>query len=310
MRSVNIDYALEGDVFNIQRFSLNDGPGIRTIVFLKGCPLRCWWCCNPESQKLRPVILYDVVSCIHCGSCLKVCPEPGALSPENPAFVDYQKCTGCGECVAVCPAGALAQKGKKMTVQQVIREVKKDAAYYRRTGGGITISGGEPLMQYRFTAEILKAGQAQGWNTAIETTGYTYEEAALDAVLPYLDLALMDAKAPNDELHKKFTGVSNEVIKKNARRIAKEAGDTIIRVPTIPGVNASAETIREIADFAKDLGVKEVHLLPYHKLGENKYHLMGLEYKMPEDTKTPNREEMAAFKKVVESAGLTCKIGG
>ncbi|WP_329887672.1 glycyl-radical enzyme activating protein [Pseudoramibacter faecis] len=310
MRSVNIDYALEGDVFNIQRFSLNDGPGIRTIVFLKGCPLRCWWCCNPESQKLRPVIFYDVVSCIHCGSCLKVCPEPGALSPENPAFVDYQKCTGCGECVAVCPAGALAQKGEKMTVQQVIREVKKDAAYYRRTGGGITISGGEPLMQYRFTAEILKAGQAQGWNTAVETTGYTYEEEALDAVLPYLDLALLDAKAPNDELHKKVTGVSNEVIKKNARRIAKEAGNTIIRVPTIPGVNASAETIREIADFTKDLGVKEVHLLPYHKLGENKYHLMGLEYKMPEDTKTPNREEMAALKKVVESAGLTCKIGG
>ena len=306
----NINYGMEGSVFNIQRFSLNDGPGIRTIVFLKGCPLRCLWCCNPESQKLQPVVLYQAENCIHCGSCLKVCPVPGALSPDNPHFIDYDKCNGCGECAAVCPADALVQKGKKMTVQQVIREVKKDASYYRRTNGGMTLSGGEPLMQYKFAAELLKAAKAQGWNTTIETTGYTTNEEALDLVLPHVDLALLDAKAPNDEIHKKFTNVSNQVIRKNAVRIAQEAGETIVRVPTIPGVNADDRTIAEIIEYAKSLqSVCEIHLLPYHTLGQNKYELLGIPYRMPE-TQTPSRETMNHFKDMVEAAGLKCKIGG
>ena len=306
----NIQYGLEGNVFNIQRFSLNDGPGIRTIVFLKGCPLRCLWCCNPESQKLQPVVLYQVDNCIHCGSCLQVCPVPGALSPDNPHFIDYDKCNGCGECAAVCPADALTQKGKPMTVQQVIREVKKDASYYRRTNGGMTLSGGEPLLQYEFAAELLKAAKSQGWHTAIETTGYTTNEEALDKVLPHVDLALLDAKAPNDAIHKKFTNVSNQVIRKNAVRIAQEAGETIVRVPTIPGVNADDRTIAEIIEYAKSLqSVCEIHLLPYHTLGQNKYELPGIPYRMPE-TQTPSRETMNHFKDMVEAAGLKCKIGG
>lgn len=310
MSPERINYGLEGSVFNIQRFSLNDGPGIRTIVFLKGCPLRCWWCSNPESQLLRPVITFEADSCIGCGSCLKVCPDKDAKKPADIPLINNKKGVDCSECAAVCPAGALTQKGEKMTVQQVIREVKKDAAYYRRTNGGITISGGEPLLQYEFTAELLKAGKAQGWNTAIETTGYTTDQKALDMVLPYLDLALLDAKAPNDEIHKKYTGVSNKIIRENAKRISAEAGNTIIRVPTIPQVNADPDTILEISKYAKSLGVHEVHLLPYFTFGRSKYDLLGFEYKMPDSIKPPSRDVMNTLKKVVEGVGLKCKIGG
>jgi len=302
-----INYSMEGLVFDIQRFSIHDGPGIRTIVFLKGCPLSCRWCSNPESQKLKPVIMYQEANCIHCGKCIAACKK-GAISINNKGFINRDVCTACGECVNVCPASALTIKGRKMTVEQVVKELKKDATNYRRSGGGITLSGGEPLVQSEFAKEIFKACKAQGWHTAIETTGYAKAEI-IENVFPYVDLALMDIKNINSNIHKEYTGVSNEIILENANKISKIT-KMVVRVPVIPGFNSSEQSILETCKFVKILNnVDTVHLLPYHTYGENKYDLLGRDYLMKE-SKTLNSDEIENLKKIVESQGIKCIIGG
>lgn len=306
MTSVN--YKAEGIVFDIQRFSINDGPGIRTIVFLKGCPLSCLWCCNPESQKLEPVVMYSKEKCISCKRCMEACTY-GAIDTANKGFIDRQKCVGCGECVSICPTGALTLKGENMTVEEVIRILKKDRTIYRKSGGGITISGGEPLVQWKFTTELLKACKSQGWNTAIETTGYGSEEA-VESVFKFVDHVLLDIKSTDSNIHKEVTGVSTELILRNAARIA-EIAPVVIRVPTIPTINAFDEEFINISTLAKTLkGVDMIHILPYHVYGENKYGLIGREYPMGYDIKPLPKEEAAKFKKIVEDQGLKCVIGG
>ncbi len=303
----SINYNASGTVFDIQRFSLHDGPGIRTIVFLKGCPLSCKWCSNPESQNMKPVIMYKKNECLHCGRCINACSRK-AISFENKTFIDRSICTGCGECANACPAGALVVKGKTMTVQQLIRELKKDATTYRRSGGGITLSGGEPLVQYEFAAELLRACKAQGWDTAIETTGAGITEA-VEKVIPYVDTVLLDIKHLDTEKHKKFTGIGNEQILKNAARIS-QISSTVVRVPVIPGFNYSEEEIRAITEFAKMLrGVRTIHLLPYHTFGENKYDLLGRDYALA-DIKPLKPEELEHLKTMVEREGFQCIIGG
>ena len=303
----SINYNLTGSVFDIQRFSLHDGPGIRTIVFLKGCPLSCLWCSNPESQNRKPVILFKASDCIHCGRCIAVC-KLGAISPDNKNWVDRDKCSGCGECANACPAGALVLKGRTMSVQQVIRELKKDATTYRRSGGGITLSGGEPLVQHQFASELLKACKGQGWNTAIETTGIGTGEA-VETVIPYVDTVLLDIKHMDRETHRKYTGATNEIALKNAHRIS-QISQTVIRIPVIPGFNYTPEDIGAIAEYARTLvGVRTIHLLPYHSFGENKYDLMGQEYLL-KDIKPLNPEDLSECKAVVESYGFECMIGG
>ncbi|KNZ40258.1 glycyl-radical enzyme activating protein [Acetobacterium bakii] len=305
---MEINYDLEGIVFDIQRFSIHDGPGIRTIVFLKGCPLACWWCCNPEAQSIKPIMMYQIGRCIHCGLCLSVCPQ-GALSAQNPGFIDRNKCIACGECAKICPTEALVLKGKTMTIKEVMDILRKDEAIYRHSNGGVTISGGEALVQHEFTTELLKACQVNGWHTAMETTGYTTSEQALNEVFTYLDLVLMDVKSGDDETHKKYTGVSNALIQQNARKITEKAR-TVVRVPTIPGVNADEKSFRNICDFAATLsGVDTIHILPYHTYGENKYDLLGRPYRMG---KTPSltQNQIEILKDVVESKGFHCIIGG
>lgn len=302
-----INYSLEGLIFDIQRFSIHDGPGIRTIVFLKGCPLSCKWCSNPESQSLKPVIMYQEMNCIHCGRCISACKK-GAISISNKGFINRDICTACGECVNVCPASALTLKGKKMTVEQVIKELKKDATNYRRSGGGITLSGGEPLVQSDFSKELLKACRAQGWHTAIETTGYGSPEN-IEKVFPYIDLALMDIKNVNSDIHKQFTGISNEIILRNAARIS-EITKMVVRVPVIPKFNSSEESILEICKFVRNLkNIDTIHLLPYHTYGENKYKLLGRDYLMKE-SRNLYSDEIENLKKIVESQGMICIIGG
>ncbi|SDB23087.1 glycyl-radical enzyme activating protein [Eubacterium oxidoreducens] len=303
-----INYALEGLVFDIQRFSVNDGPGIRTIVFLNGCPLRCEWCSNPESQLLRPVVMFNELECIHCKACLSVCKQ-GAISPENKALIDYSKCVGCGECSLVCPVDALVMKGRKMTIEQVVKELKKDGTNYRRSGGGLTISGGEPLMQHEFTKELLKAAHAQGWNTAIETTACASEEVIRD-VLPHVDLALADVKNMDAQVHKQYTGVSNEQILSGIQLIS-QITNICVRVPVIPGFNDKKEDIKRIAQFAKTLNqehLKGVNLLPYHSLGENKYKMLGRDYLL-HGVKMIEKEDISVLKDVVEQSGVNCRIG-
>ncbi|BBF42473.1 pyruvate formate-lyase activating enzyme [Lachnospiraceae bacterium KM106-2] len=302
-----INYSLEGLVFDIQRFSIHDGPGVRTIVFLKGCPLSCKWCSNPESQSIKPVVMFNPSECIHCGTCMKVCRQ-GAIDPSNKGLIDRDRCIGCGECANACPTGALVLKGKRMSVEQVIMELKKDATNYRRSGGGITISGGEPLVQHEFCKEILKAANAQGWHTAIETTACASKEV-LEDVIPHVDLALMDIKQMDPDVHKKYTGITNDLIL-SGTKIVSHLTKTIVRVPVIPGFNNRKEDILSIASYAKELsGVDTLHLLPYHSYGENKYGLLGRDYFM-KDTKTLSETEIEGLKEIVESQGLKCIIGG
>lgn len=302
-----IDYGAEGIVFNIQRFSIHDGPGVRTIVFLKGCPLSCKWCSNPESQSRHPVVMYDPSSCLHCGRCMDVCTR-GAINPANPYWIDRDKCGNCGKCAAACPAGALVLKGKTMSVGELVREIQKDETVFRRSGGGVTLSGGEPLMQAKFSAELLKACHAHGWHTAVETTGCG-SESDIRMMFPHLDLVLMDIKNCRDDPHVQCTGVSNKLILKNADLISGIA-NTVIRVPVIPGFNDSEKDIAEICRFAKTLhNIHTIHLLPYHTYGENKYALLGREYQMP-DIKSPSEEEMQRLKEIVEREGFRCVIGG
>lgn len=303
-----IDYNKKGTVFNIQRFSVNDGPGIRTTVFLKGCPLSCNWCSNPESQNRHKQIMFNIKNCIGCHKCEKVC-KVKAIDFSYPNRIDRDKCTNCGECAEVCYLGALVVSGEEMTVEEVLKKLKKDAIQFRNSNGGITLSGGEPLMQAEFTVELLKACKAMGFHTAMETTAYASKET-INNVMPYLNLVLLDIKTLNSNRHKEYIGTDNEIILENAKEIVKLGKDVIIRVPVIPEFNADKESIRDIAMFAKKLGkVKEIHLLPYHKLGINKYECIGKEYNMKEEIATPSDEFMLNLKKVVEDLGIYCNIG-
>ncbi len=302
-----IEYDLEGTVFNIQRYSLHDGPGIRTIPFLKGCPLACKWCSNPESQKPQPEIMYQKSNCIHCGKCFEAC-RYGALSKENPYMVDRDRCVACGACAEVCPTNALVLKGKKMTVWEVIHELQKDENIYRRSDGGITLSGGESLSQPKFTRELLRACKERGWHTAIETTGMTTKEI-IESVMPFVDLALTDIKIIDPSIHKKVTGVDNQIILENLIRISNLT-KTIVRIPVIPNVNDNIEAIREIAEFTKLMkNINEIHLLPYHNFGENKYNLLGRIYPLHGVKELP-KDKINLLKQEIEKFDIACQIGG
>ena len=302
-----IAYEKEGVVFDIQRYSIHDGPGIRTIVFLKGCPLACQWCSNPESQDLKPVVMFSKASCVSCGKCVQACPQ-GAISLNHPGLVDRFRCTGCGACAEVCLPGALTMKGRAMSVWQVMQELQKDATHYRRSGGGVTLSGGEPLVQSEFARELLRACKEKGWSTAMETTGHAPKEV-VEHVMPFVDHALVDIKAIDPAVHESRTGVSNRLILENAIRISTLTS-TVVRVPLISGVNADRASIEAIGKFAQLMpGVNTVHLLPYHTYGENKYELLGRKYTMI-GTKPLAAQTVDMLKGVVEGLGLRCVIGG
>jgi len=302
-----VDYEMEGVLFNIQRYSLHDGPGIRTIPFFKGCPLSCKWCSNPESQRPQPELIFKKSDCIRCGKCIEACKQQ-ALSVSNAFFIDRERCIQCGKCTQVCPTQALEMKGKRMTVADVMRELQKEENLYRRSGGGITLSGGEPLAQPAFARELLKACKEKGWHTAIETTGFTTPEVIAD-VFPYVDLALTDIKAINPAIHLANTGIENSQILENLLRISFLT-KTIVRIPVIPGVNDNPEEIHNIAEFARLMSnVDTLHLLPYHSFGENKYGLLGRIYPMGEAVSIAE-SKMELLKREVESSGFHCHIGG
>lgn len=272
----------KGLVFNIQKYSVHDGPGIRTVVFLKGCPLSCLWCSNPESQSFTPELAYNINRCITVSECLR-CSEickVGALSrgEDDKIEVDWQACNNCLDCTDVCPAGALITYGEEMTVKEAIDQVEADATFYARSGGGLTLGGGEPLAQPDFAVALLKEAKRRYIKTAIETCGHVSTTALVEACA-YCNTLMFDIKSMNSEKHKKFTGQDNELIQKNlaAVREAYPKLNIRVRTPVIPGFNDTPEDIQAIVDFLQDLNV-EFEVLPYHRLGTQKYFNTGRDY--------------------------------
>lgn len=292
-----------GVVFNIQRYSLHDGPGIRTVVFLKGCPLRCEWCCNPESIDLEPHLTFNPDKCLGDGRCIRACPH-GARTESG---YDPSRCTLCGMCVEACPSEALEILGKPMTIQEILEETEKDRTFYESSGGGVTLSGGEILAQWRFSVKLLLELRDRHLHTAVETTGFGPWER-VRAIAEACDLVLYDLKLMDEEEHRKRTGAPNRLILENARRLAELDRGLIFRVPLIGGINTGEENILHTAEFAEQLGVREIHLLPYHRLGESKYDKLHREYTC--EAFTPDERMVRELQRQLESRGFEVKIGG
>jgi pyruvate formate lyase activating enzyme len=272
-------------VFNIQHYSLHDGPGIRTNVFLKGCPLKCKWCSNPESQNREPEIFYNnnkCIGCKECSSCIGYC-ENNAISFDNDdkAVINRDKCSNCLRCSESCPTKAISIQGKLTTIKEILDIVEKDSAFYTRSDGGITISGGEPLMQGEFTINLLKQAKRRRINTAIETCGYSDYET-LKSCAENLDTILFDIKSLNDEKHREFTGVSNKLIIENFEKLCRDFPKLKkhVRTPVIPSFNDNEKDIQRIIEFLQDKQNVSYELLAYHKFGEGKYKSLGREYLM------------------------------
>jgi pyruvate formate lyase activating enzyme len=298
-----------GIVFDIKKFSIHDGPGIRTTVFFKGCPLSCWWCHNPESQAPQPELMLWASRCIRCGACLEVCDQ-GAISWDGDVVsTDREKCVLSGACVEACCAEAREIVGREMMVAQVMAEIERDVAFYDQSGGGVTFSGGEPLLQRDFLLALLRVCKEEEIHTAVDTCGFA-PWAIVDSIRKHVDLFLYDLKLMDDARHRKFTGVSNELILKNLQRLSAQRQDIFLRVPIIPGINDDAENIRQIGTFAAALPhLKRVDILPYHRAAAEKYHRLNKVYGLPE-TRPPSDERMAEITQILEGFGLQVKTGG
>ena len=290
-----------GLVFNIQKFSLHDGSGIRTLIFLKGCPLKCRWCANPEGQSQLPELAFAAEKCIgtnECGLCMQAC-QPQAISETDDGVIaiDRACCTNCGDCADACPAKALELFGDFMSADDVIKIVEEDSAFYARSGGGLTVSGGEPLMQAGFVIRLLKTAQGRGINTAIETTGYCRWDI-LEAACHGANQIFYDIKSLDPEKHKSETGVDNKVIVENLQKLCHHFPETpiTVRTPVVPGFNDAPEDIKAIAGFIETLpGTIEHELLPYHRFGESKYKQLGKEYPLT-GLEPPPHEQIAGLR--------------
>ncbi len=301
---------MKGLIYDIQRFAIHDGPGIRTLIYMKGCPLRCLWCSSPHTQKKSPEILYLESNCKGCLSCVEACPEKAIkLSDNEKITIDRNICNTCGQCVETCPNDALRLVGKQITVEELFQDVMKDNPFYRRSKGGVTVGGGEPTMQHEFVANFLKKCKETYIHAAIETCGYAKWES-LENILDYVDLLYFDIKHMDSNIHKKITGISNEIILENARKASK-LKPLIIRIPLIPDINDSEENILKTAGFAAELGenLLWIELLPYHKFGIVTYEQLGREYEL-KDVEPPSEEHMKKLKALVESCGVKAQIGG
>ncbi len=294
--------AVSGRVFDVQRYSLHDGPGIRTTVFLKGCPARCLWCHNPESQSFAPQLLVVETRCISCGTCARVCPR-GAPPPGSPL------CTACGACVVACPSGARRLAGRVTSVAELMEEILRDRLFYDESGGGVTVSGGEPLAQPEFLSALLAGCRAASLHTAVDTCGFA-AEARLLALVPLVDLFLFDVKLVDDARHRALTGLPSGPILDNLRALAAAGARLWIRVPVIPGHTDGEPDVRAAADLLAGLpGIEKVCLLPYHATGAPKTSRLGRSYPLP-DLAPPSTSRLERLAAVFRARGLAAQIGG
>lgn len=299
-----------GLIFNIQRFSIQDGPGIRTTVFFKGCPLACPWCSNPESIHPYPEILVRDGICIRCGACAAECPLGASEIVDDHRVIHFELCNNCLRCVPVCTARAIEAAGQEKSVAEILDIVQRDAAYYRSTGGGITLSGGEPLAQWHFARELAKAAHSSNIHVALDTSGYASWED-LSAVLEYTDLVLYDVKHMDADNHREHTGVSNQRILRNLRSILRKTEVAVwVRIPVIPAFNCSEEAISAIGVFLHALPrpVEKVSLLPFHQYGAGKYQALGRPYRWSDQEPVPE-DGMREIKRSLEAYHLPVEIG-
>lgn len=299
-----------GIVFDIQRFAIYDGPGIRTLIFLKGCPLRCWWCQNPEGLDPRPTLVYYGYKCIKCQTCVKTCPNNVLTYDQsrNEIIIDRGRCRVCGNCVKVCPTTAMRIIGRQMSVKEVIDEIEKDRPFYESSGGGVTFSGGEPTFQPEFLLETLRECKFRSIHTAVETSGYISQDI-FRKLIGYVDLLLYDVKLLNEADHLKYTGVPNKLILANLRYADSIGKEIIVRFPAIPTITDTDENIEALLGLLSSLrNVVRVDILPYHDVRE-KYERLGMEYKMMPGLKVSD-ERLSLIKQSIEKLGLKVTIGG
>jgi pyruvate formate lyase activating enzyme len=293
----DINLMTSGIIFDIKRYAINDGPGIRTAIFYKGCPLECWWCHNPEGQSNQPQLMFRLNRCKDSKACIEVCPWR-AIKWDNGSITDWEICDNCGRCAEVCYAGAREMIGRVVSVDQVMEEIERDIPFYDQSGGGVTFTGGEPMFQREFLYESLLACNKQGIHTTLDTSGYASWEG-FEIVYPHVNLFLYDLKLMDEIKHKQFTSVSNQMILDNLRKLSKAMAHIVVRIPLIPGVNDDDENIELFAAFLADLPYLDgVELMPYHEIGLAKYQALGMNYKLKE-TRPTSRQHIEEIEKIL-----------
>lgn len=295
---------MNGIVFNIQKFSLHDGPGIRTTVFLKGCPLKCAWCANPESQLDKIQILYNQDNCVHCLACVNHCPHQAITYSNDHIDINSDICQGCLSCVSICPNAALKNEGNNKTIEDVVRVCLQDIDFYEESNGGVTISGGEGMAQPAFLKELVSELKKHNIHVAIETTGYIHHDLFKELASMF-DLLLFDVKHYDTNKHFEGTKVHNELIIENLKWAIENNIEVLPRVPVIPDFNASLEDAKGIADLLILVKAKQVQLLPFHQFGENKYKLLNKEY-IYKDKKALYPEDLSDYRQIFIDKGLNC----
>lgn len=303
------DVQIKGLIFNVQRCSVHDGPGIRTTVFFKGCPLRCLWCDNPESINPLPEIMFDSSKCTSCHECITVCPQKAITRSPDGITIDREVCDNCGDCAEACNSKALEICGYYSSLEDLLHEIERDIPFFKTSGGGITATGGEPVSQHEFLEDLFKSAHERGIHTALETSGYAAWKA-LKEILRETDLVLYDIKAIDPELHREMIGVSNELILRNLERITAEGINLIARIPVVPGYNVVSEKeVHKIGVLLAELGgVNRIDLMPYHKFGIRKYKMLDRQYTVRADP--PKKVFLGKLRKSLKDLGFQVSVGG